>query len=471
MDKLIEFLSVCNVKINNFVWGPIMLVLLVGTGIYITCGTRFFQVTKIRLWIRETFLAIFKTDGVHDKSDPKTISQFQSFTTALAGTVGTGNIVGVATALVAGGPGAIFWMWVSAFFGMMTKYAENVLGILFRYKNEKDEWVGGPMIYIERGLHCRWLAVLFALFAMFASFGIGNMTQANGIAAAIYTSFNVPTWVVGIVIATIVGITVLGGIKRIGAVTEKLVPFMALMYILGGIAILIMNFKGIPAAFAAIIEGAFSFEAALGGAGGYIIMQAMRFGVARGVFSNEAGLGSSVMVHSASNVKEPVKQGMWGVFEVFVDTIIVCSITALCILSTGALQTGAEGAALAMAAFSHGFGKFGSIFITFAITLFAFSTILGWSYYGERTAAYLFGPKAVLVYRIVYVMMSAVGCVASLGLVWSISDTFNGLMAIPNLIGVVLLSRFVFRATKDFLARRAEGQTVDIARTAADFKD
>lgn len=466
-----EFIVDINDKINGFVWGPVMLILLVGTGIYVTLGTRFYQVTHFGLWIRETFFAIFKKDRVHDKSDPKAISQFQSFTTALAGTVGIGNIVGVATAIVAGGAGAVFWMWVSAFFGMMTKYCENVLGILYRYKNEKGEWLGGAMIYLERGLKCKPLAVLFSVFTVFASFGIGNMTQANGISSSITKLTNIPSWIVGVVIMLLAALVILGGIKRVAAVTEKIVPVMALFYLVGSLAIIIMNVEGIPLAFEQIIEGAFSFKAVAGGAGGYIIMNAMRFGIARGVFSNEAGLGSSVMVHSASNVKEPVKQGMWGIFEVFFDTIIVCTLTALCILCTGAVSTGENGAALAMEAFSHGFGQFGAVFITASIAMFAFATILGWSYYGERAFEYLFGVKYLTIYKLVFIALIIVGCTSSLDLVWGISDTFNGLMAIPNLIGVIALSGMVFRATKDYLQRHLDDPDAeDIARTAADFE-
>ncbi|MDD3429780.1 MAG: alanine/glycine:cation symporter family protein, partial [Oscillospiraceae bacterium] len=363
-------------------------------------------------------------------------------------------IVGVATALVSGGPGAIFWMWVSAFFGMLTNYAENVLGILFRYRNEKNDWLGGPMIYIERGMHCKWLAVLFACFTVLASFGIGNMTQANGIASAINTVSGIPAWVTGITLTLLVALVIIGGIKRIAAVTEKIVPVMALVYIVGGITLLAMNYQHIPAAFGEIFAGAFNLKSVGGGVGGYVIMKAIRFGVARGVFSNEAGLGSSVMVHSASNVKEPVKQGMWGIFEVFADTLIVCTLTALCILTTGVLDTGAKGAQLAMAAFSHGFGGFGGTFVSIAIAFFAFSTILGWSYYGERAVEYLIGVKNLIYYKIIFICLITVGCVASLELVWDISDTFNSLMAIPNLIGVLSLSGFVIAATKDFLSRK-----------------
>lgn len=484
MEVFFNMVDKVNKAVNDFVWGPPMLVFLVGIGIFVTIGTGFFQVSHFGLWMKKTFLAIFSNKTVRDKKDPHAISQFQSLTTALAGTIGTGNIVGVATAIVSGGPGAVFWMWVSAFFGMMTNYTENVLGILFRYKNNKGQWMGGPMVYLERGLHCKPLAVLFAIFATLASFGIGNMTQANGISTAISGALRftgIDAWYlkagVGVGIMLLAALVILGGIKRIAAVTEKIVPFMALAYLAGGIYIIAVNGTHIPAAFGSIFTNAFSFEAVGGGIFGYVIMNAMRYGVARGVFSNEAGLGSSVMVHSASNVKEPVVQGMWGVFEVFADTLIVCTITALSILCTGVVDMhtgvnadGLKGASLAQAAFAHGFGSFGSIFIAVAITLFAFSTILGWSYYGERAVEYLFGTKYLWIYKVLFIGLIVVGCTASLDLVWNISDTFNGLMAIPNLIGVAGLSGLVFKATKDYLQRHLDDPDAEeMERKAADF--
>lgn len=451
MERFAAFAAEINEKLNGFVWGPVMIVFMMLTGLYFTIGTGFFQIRKCGLWINSTLFAIFKNKDVHDKRDPNSISQFQAVATALAGTIGTGNIVGVATALVAGGTGAIFWMWMSALLGMMTKFAENVLGNHYRYKNEKGAWVGGPMVYIERGLQCRWLAVMFALFCIIASFGIGNMTQANSIAGALQSTLHIAPLATGIVVALFAGIVVLGGIKRLASVTERLVPFMALIYTLGGIIIIYINRQGIPNALQSIFSEAFSLRAVGGGAGGYAMMNAIRFGVARGVFSNEAGLGSSVIVNSASNVKEPVHQGMWGIFEVFADTIVMCTITALTILTTGVMETGLDGAALSIAAFSHGFGRFGGIFISFAITCFAFSTILGWSYYGERAVEYLFGLKPIWVYKLIFISMTTVGCVTNLKLVWSISDTFNGLMAIPNLIAIIFLSGKVFEITNNYI--------------------
>lgn len=361
-------------------------------------------------------------------------------------------------------------MWVSALFGMMTKYAEIVLGILFRRRGKNGQWKGGPMSYLEKGLHCKPLAVLFAFFASLASFGIGNMTQGNGIADAIHRSFPViPKWAVAVAVMALTTLCILGGIKRIAKVTEGLIPLMTVLYLAGSLAILVLHFRLIPAALGLILRDAFSLQSVGGGVGGYAVLRAIRYGTARGVFSNEAGLGSSVIVHSAAQVKEPVIQGMWGIFEVFADTIVSCTLTALCILTTGVLSTGLTGAPLAMAAFSRVFGSWGELFITISITLFAFSTILGWSYYGEQTVEYLLGPRAIPGYKLLYILLAGVGCVASLELVWDISDTMNGLMALPNLIGVLGLSGMVVRATKNFLSRRDKGQYRELARTYRDF--
>lgn len=494
MDKFLNAVEFVNGKINGFVWGPIMLVVFLLVGLLCTVRSGFFQVTKIKLWLDETILAIFKKKSVRKTDDKTAISQFQALSTALAATVGTGNIAGVATAIVSGGPGAIFWMWLSAFLGMMTNFAENVLGIKYRYKDEKGNWVGGAMIYMDRGLNMKWLAVIFSFFCILASFGIGNMSQANSISSSIssviHTNFGVAvstvnvfgrnidiaTIIVGVVIMAAVALVILGGLKRIASVTEKVVPFMAIFYIFGGLIIVLVNAKHIPAAFGMIFNSAFNFKAVGGGILGYTIAQAMRFGIARGVFSNEAGLGSSVMVHSASDVKEPVVQGMWGIFEVFSDTIIICTITALSILTTvynpelGAPAaadgtplldaTGAalSGSALTTAAFSTVFGHFGGLFISIALTLFAFSTILGWSYYGERGIHFIFGSKAVPVYKVIFILIIIVGCVSHLNIVWDISDTFNGLMAIPNLFAVVLLHGQVIDEIKSYLKRRKEGK-------------
>lgn len=454
-----------NGVLNDFIWGPVMLVFFLLVGLMFTVRTGFFQVTKFKYWIDVTFLQIFKNKKVRKTDDKHSISQFQSLCTALAATIGTGNIAGVATAIALGGPGAIFWMWLSAFFGMMTNYAENTLGIKYRYKNDKGFWIGGAMIYIERGLHCKWLAVIFSIFCGLASFGIGNMTQANSIASGLKSSFNIPAEVSAVVIMTFVALVIVGGIKRIAAVTEKVVPFMALFYILGGLIVIIANIANVPHAFAMIFTEAFNFKAVGSGVLGYGIMAAMKRGISRGVFSNEAGLGSSVMVHSASDVEEPVIQGMWGIFEVFADTIVVCTITALIILTSDVYDMGAylsdiaagvevvSGTTLTANAFASVI-PFGDKFIAVAVMLFAFSTILGWSYYGERAIEYLFGGKAVLPYKIIFVAVISLGCLASLDLVWDIADTLNGFMAIPNLIAVTLLSGQVVEMTKDYLNRK-----------------
>ncbi|MDR1590272.1 MAG: alanine:cation symporter family protein [Oscillospiraceae bacterium] len=479
-----------NGKLNSFIWGPVMLVFFILVGLMFTVRTKVFQVSKFGRWMNATFLAIFKNRKVLRTDDKNAISQFQSLCTALAATIGTGNIVGVATAIALGGPGAVFWMWFSAFLGMMTNYAENTLGIKYRYRDEKGRWVGGAMIYIEKGLKCKWLAVIFSVFCALASFGIGNMTQANSIASGLADNFfpnaktlghiftsmepgsmlsdvNLAAVIIGIVIMAFVALVILGGIKRIASVTEKFVPFMAVFYVIGGLIIILVNANRVPAAFGLIFKEAFNFNAGAGGIAGYGIAMAARRGISRGVFSNEAGLGSSVMVHSASDVEEPVVQGMWGIFEVFADTIIVCSITALSILASGVYDFEAynavggaglaSGAALTSGAFATVFGSFGGKFVSIAIMLFAFSTILGWSYYGERAVQYLLGLKAVTPYKIIFIAAILVGCTLSLGLVWDIADTLNGFMAVPNLIAITLLSGQVVKMTKDYLNRGKPG--------------
>ncbi len=460
MEAILNAIKQANDVVNDFVWGPPMLLLLLFVGIYFSIRLRFFQIRRFGHVFKETICSTFSKKQPNEPKNHRAITQFQALSTALASTIGTGNIVGVATAMAAGGPGAVFWMWVSAFFGMMTHFAENVLGIFYRHKNQKGEWCGGAMIYIEKGLHCKWLAVLFSVFCLFASFGIGNIAQINSISTSLETSLSIPPIVTGIVLAAVMAIILIGGLKRIAAVAEKLVPFMALVYILGALIIIGMNAPQIPAAFASIFKSAFSFESIGGGIMGYGISLAIRYGVARGVFSNEAGLGSSVMVHSAADVKEPVKQGLWGIFEVFVDTIIVCTLTALVILCTGALDIGGEGAEITMNAFTNGFGSFGGIFLSLAILLFAFTTALGWSYYGQRAVEYLFGSKAVIIYQILFIGVIVIGSISTVQLVWDLSDTFNGLMALPNLIGVLLLSPKVIKITKNYIARRFKQESV-----------
>lgn len=471
---MLDWIANINGKINDFVWGLPMLVLLVGTGILMTALTKVFQISHFGYWMKHTLGSIFTDKHItkHTREDDKSISQFQSLCTALAATIGTGNIVGVASALLFGGPGSIFWMWIVAFFGMMTNYSENVLGIYYRRKNPQGEWCGGAMYYLRDGLGAKKgmkqigavLATLFAVFCLLASFGIGNMSQINSIAGNMKSAFGIPNLATGIVLMVLAGLVILGGIKRIASVTEKLVPFMAIFYIIGAFIICICNAGQILPAFRAIFQGAFAMKAVGGGIVGSGIKLAVTWGMKRGVFSNEAGLGSSVMVHSSSNVKEPVRQGMWGIFEVFADTIVVCSLTALTVLTSGLvdLETGAvistsEGSALVGEAFATVFGKAGPAFIAVAILLFAFSTVLGWSHYGTKAFEYLFGSSAIVVYRVIFIVFILGGATMSLDLAWDLSDTFNGLMAIPNLVGVLSLSPVVYQITKNYVNRKIHG--------------
>lgn len=592
MQSFIDTVAKINGAVNGVVWGIPMLVLIIGTGIYMSVRTGFFQITRIKTWANETFLAIFKKKSVTKTDEKKAITQFQALSTALAATIGTGNIAGVATAVCIGGPGAVFWMWISALFGMMTSFSENVLGIYFRKKNEHGEWSGGAMYYLEEGLKekkglrhiAKPLSVLFAIFCVLASFGIGNMAQSNSISSAMQSNFNIPTVVTGVVLAIIAALVVLGGIKRIAKVTEKLVPFMAIFYIVGCLIIFVMNFRHIPYVFSSIFKSAFSFSAVAGGVGGYIIKRAVTMGFKRGVFSNEAGLGSSVMVNCASDVKEPVIQGMWGIFEVFFDTIIVCTLTAFVILSSPANSISFEealnnvstqpqyftinytdgetnlidsdinpkyivasddaaegtyteyfaktvygqefpvkilnsdnvndennftfanvmelkgvqakdangnhltdengdpiidsidinevnGVPLVTYAFSQRLGSVSGKILAIAILLFAFSTTLGWSFYGTKALEYLLGTKATIVYKIIFVLFIIVGCTMKLGLAWDISDTFNGLMALPNLIGVLSLSGIVVAITKNYIHRRIKKDDVNALPMISAYSD
>ncbi len=474
---MIDVITNVNNAINGVVWGWPALILLGFVGVLMTCMTRFFQVTHWAHWWKNTLGAIFKDKHVTGHTADKSISQFQSLCTALAATVGTGNIVGVAGAIATGGPGAVFWMWIIAFFGMMTNYSENVLGILYRRKGENGEWHGGAMYYLRDGLgakkNCKQigaiLAWLFSLFCLLASFGIGNMSQVNSMVSNVNGAFGIPKIAVGIFLVIAVGIVIIGGLKRVATITEKLVPFMVVLYFIGAIIIICLHISSIPAIFVAIFKGAFSFKAVAGGGFGAGIALAMKMGFKRGVFSNEAGLGSSVMVHSSSNVKEPIRQGMWGIFEVFADTIIVCTLTAIVLLGSGAidLTTGVANEAildsiggssnLMSYAFGQVFGIVGQGFIAVAILLFAYSTVLGWSHYGATACRYLFGDKAVLPYRIIFVVIVLAGSVMTAQLAWDISDTFNGLMMIPNLIGVLVLSPQVAKATKNYVDRHFNG--------------
>ena len=477
---MLDIITNINNVVNNIVWGWPALILLAFVGVLMTLLTKFFQVSHFKHWWKMTVGAIFKYKTVLGHTKDKSISQFQSLCTALAATVGTGNIVGVAGAILVGGPGAVFWMWIIAFFGMMTNFSENVLGIYYRRKNKAGEWSGGAMYYLRDGLGSKKgckeigkiLAVLFSIFCFLASFGIGNMTQVNSISGNMYSVFGVPTWVTGIVILIIGGLVIVGGLKRIASVTEKIVPFMVVVYIVGSIVILITNISQIGTVFTAIFKGAFAAKAAGGAVVGYGIKLAIEQGMKRGVFSNEAGLGSSVMVHSNSNVSEPVRQGMWGIFEVFADTIIVCTLTAFSVLSSGLvdLETGItaaeyNGIALTKAnivstVFSMHFGKIGAAFVAIAVMLFAFSTVLGWSHYGTKACEFLFGEKFTIVYRVIFVIAIFGGAVMGDNLAWDLADTFNGMMMIPNLIGVLVLSPLVFRITKNYVDRKIRGKDI-----------
>ena len=484
---MIESIARINSAINNVVWGWPALILLGFVGVLMTCLTKFFQLSHIGHWMKNTIGAIFKDKHVTGHTQDRTISQFQSLCTALAATVGTGNIVGVAGAIAVGGPGAVFWMWLIAFFGMMTNYSENVLGILFRRKDAQGEWHGGAMYYLRDGLGskkgCKTigavLAALFSFFCLLASFGIGNMSQVNSIVSNVHTAFGIPTIATGIFLLVAVGAVILGGLKRVANITEKLVPFMVILYLLGTLVIICMHITTIPAVFVSIFKGAFSLKSATGGVVGAGIAAAMKMGFKRGVFSNEAGLGSSVMVHSSSNVKEPVRQGMWGIFEVFADTIVVCTLTALSILTSGLvdLDTGMLTAAgeavgsnsLMSESFRMVFGSAGSAFVAIAILLFAYSTVLGWSHYGATACRFLLGEKAVIPYRILFCIIVLAGSVMKAQLAWDISDTFNGLMMLPNLVGVLALSPMVARCTKNYVDRILRHK--DVAPMLSAFDD
>ena len=462
-----------------------MFLFILITGIYLTFRTYFFHVTHSRQIFSTTFGSIFQvTPHTATSSESTSISPFQALCTALAGTMGVGNIAGVAAAIVSGGPGAVFWMWVSAFFGMMTHYCEIVLGIHYRCKNSDGEWCGGAMYYLRDGLGSikgfqplgKALAYLFSIFCVLASFGMGNMSQANTIAHNIISVFRFPALdktisfgslyvnlyalTIGFILMLLIGLVILGGIQRISQITEKLVPFMACAYIFGTLLVLLGNFSMLGEVFHSIISFAFGSRALGGAAIGIAIQNAVTWGLKRGIFSNEAGLGSSVIVHAAANVSDPVRQGMWGIFEVFADTIVVCTLTAFAILSSGLidLQTGevltnAKPTALVSEAFGTVFHigdiRFGSIFIAIAILFFAFATILGWSYYGAKAWEFLFGTRSTIIYKGIFVLFIMIGATMNLDLVWNISDAFNGLMAIPNLIGVLALSGTVVRITKE----------------------
>lgn len=457
---MLQAIENVNNIINNFIWGIPAIVCIIGVGLYLSIRTKFIQIRKFPLAMKNTIGKVFeKKEATQGAMTP-----FQAVCTALSATVGTGNIAGVAGAIAIGGPGAIFWMWISAFLGMCTKFSEVILAVHFRERNEQGELVGGPMYYIKNGLGKKWhwLAALFAVFGVFTVFGTGNATQVNTITAAINSALlnynliseetmGVSNIVIGVIIMLLVGSVLLGGVKRIGKVTERLVPFMAIFYIVLALGVVVLNIQRIPEIFYSIIYGAFHPAAITGGVVGSFFTS-MTKGVSRGIFSNEAGLGTGSIAHACADTKQPVQQGFFGIFEVFADTIIICTLTALVILCSGVPITYGEaaGAELTILGFTYTYGNWVSIFTAVAMCCFAFSTIIGWGLYGARCVEFLFSSKVVKPFMMVYSLVAIVGATVDLGLVWSISDTCNGLMVIPNLIGVFLLSGTVLRLVKEY---------------------
>lgn len=467
---MMDTIQQVNSVLHNFVWGRGTLIIILFTGVLLTVRTGFFQFTHWKLWMGQTLGQLFKNKNVRKARDDHSMSQFQAFCTALAATLGTGNITGVASALIIGGPGAIFWMWISALLGMMTTYSENLLGIRYRWKNTEGKWIGGAMVYMEKGLGCKWLAVVFAFFCLCASLGMGNMTQANSVASGLEEAFSIPPLFTGGAMMLLVGMVLLGGIKRIASVAERLVPVISLFYLAGTLLVILVNHKAIPSAASLIFNEAFQFQAAGGGVLGYGISRAIKVGISRGVFSNEAGLGSSVMAHAASEVDSAPLQGMWAMLEVFIDTIVFCTLTALAILTSGVydgqhflqnMQQGIEnidGTTLTGSAFATVIPG-GDKFLALSIIFFAFATIIGWAYFGERTAAYLFGERHAFFYKIIYILALLPGCLITPGLMWEIADTCNGFMALPNIAALLLLNGEVVSITRDYLKEKTGTHT------------
>lgn len=458
MEQVEKFIHWLN---DNIVWGPVMLVLLVGTGIWLTLILRGLQFGMLFYALKQAFRPHPKKDDGSDHEGD--VSHFGALMTALSATIGTGNIAGVATAVVTGGPGAVFWMWITAIFGMATKYGEGVLAVKYRVTNSKGEMSGGPMYYIENGLgkKWKWLAFLFAFFGVMASFGIGSTVQANSVAQAVHSSFGIDTWITGVVLTLITAFVVLGGIQSISRVSSVVVPFMAVLYIVGGLVVVAMHFDLLLPALKVIMQDAFTGQAVAGGVVGTVI----RYGVARGVFSNEAGMGSAPIAAAAAKTDHPVRQALVSMTGTFLDTIIVCSITGI-VLVMGILQSNGgefavpdlEGAALTTATFDAMLSGYGGWVVTIGLIFFAYSTTLGWCYYGEKCVTYVFGDKSVPIYRVIYVATVMLGTVLSLDMVWAAADTFNGLMAVPNLIALLLLSKVIVQETRDFKAKRASGE-------------
>lgn len=481
MDAVIRI----NDAVNSFAWGTFGLSLLIGTGLICSLITGFFQITHLRHWWSRTFGVIQGQGRIIN--DAGALSQFRAFCTALCATIGTGNIAGVSTAICFGGPGAVLWMWVAAFFGMMVKYAENVLGLYYRRRNREGAWSGGPMYYLEDGLgsirHCRVLGrvlgILFCLFTVLASFGIGNMGQINKITINFQSAFlsgvdlgtflGAPSidWLIGVILMITAAVIILGGFRRLAAVSEKLIPIMSIAYIAGCLIMVLLHVTMLPAVFASIFRCALGPVALRGGLAGtavQIAFNTIKNGCKRGVFSNEAGLGSSVMVHSNSCVREPVRQGMWGIAEVFLDTMVICTLTALVVLSSGAIdldsglvRDGINDSTLVAKAFGATFGRPGEWFVVLVITLFAFTTVLGWSYYGAKVTEYLLGVTCGRIYRLIFIGLIVFGAVMESNLAWDISDTFNGLMMIPNLIGLIVHIPLLIRLTRNYINRKIKG--------------
>ena len=450
-----EVIAVISRLNDNVVWGLPMVILMIGTGIFLCIITKASMFIRFNIMMRYTARTLFRWND-KTRLEEGAITPFQAVCTALAATVGTGNIVGVAVAIATGGPGAVFWMWVSALIGMVIKYAEVSLSLAYRTTNDKGEIVGGPMYYIEKGMGMKWLAVLFAIFASFASFGIGASVQANALAGGLNATFGLDTRIIGVLAAALGAMIFIGGIKRIASVTEFLVPFMSILYIGGSLIALAVNVTEIPAAFALIFRDTFTGSAAIGGFAGATVMYACRIGMARGVFTHEAGMGSAPIAHASAYNDHPARQGLWGAMEVFFDSIVMCTITALVILISGLWHDSSyvsDGRGMSAAAFENAF-PYGQYIVTVGLVLFAFATIVAWYYYGEKCVEYLFRGNrvAIRIYQVVYTIMVYVGCVASLDAVWEFADLFNGLMAIPNLIALIVLSGSIRKLNDDFFA-------------------
>ena len=434
--------------VNAWAWGPLMLVLLLGTGLYLSLGLRFITIRRIPAAFRHLWR------GRHSDAEGD-ISPFAALMTSLSATIGTGNIGGVAVAIAIGGPGALFWMWVTALVGMATKYAEAVCAVRFREQDEHGNYSGGPMYYIKNGLHERWhwLAIAFALFGGLAGFGLGNTVQSNSISQVLSDEFRLPTEITGLMLMVLVGAVVIGGVKRIAAVASKLVPFMAVTYLVSGLLVILMHVNEVPAAIATIVHAAFNPVAATGGFAGATVWLAIRFGVARGIFSNEAGLGSAPIAHAAAKTNDPVRQGMIAMLGTFIDTLIICTVTGLVIVIMGVWDTGVSGASLTSMAFAQALPG-GEYVVTLGLCLFAFTTIIGWSFYGERCVVFLLGAGAILPFRILWVLAVPVGTLVELNTVWLVADTLNAFMAVPNLIALLLLGPLVFKLTREYFAKQ-----------------